>query len=228
MFTYTPFIHSMTRLCYTSVLLLLLLTACSSLSPWLFIPSLTYVLALHNKVALTPAMGWNTWNRFGCSVDEQLIRATVNAMVHYKLPENGYNYINLDDCWQSPVRNKRTGKVIADPKKFPSGMKSLSSFIHQNNLLFGIYSDAGDKTCAGYPGSRNYELLDAEQYAQSDVDYLKYDNCHVYITDNELELYTKMSDALLHASGGQSENATTRAIYFSMCEWGVAGQYTAA
>ena len=120
----------------------------------------------------------------------------------------GYSYIVIDDCWQIDRDSK--GNIIADPKKFPSGIKALADYIHSKGLKFGIYSDAGIKTCAGRPGSKNFEFQDAKQYAAWGVDYFKYDWCDTEGMDAKIA-YAKMRDAII-ASG--------RPICFSMCEWG--------
>jgi len=153
-------------------------------------------------------MGWNSWNHFGCNINEALIKATADTIVSTGLAMAGYHYVNLDDCWATS-RDSAT-RVIPDPKGFPSGMYSLGQYIHSKGLLFGIYSDAGSKTCAGRPGSLGFETIDALTYAAWTVDYLKYDNCNAN-TDPKGR-YPVMRDAL---------NATGRPILFSMCEWGV-------
>jgi alpha-galactosidase len=102
--------------------------------------------ALDNGVGKTPPMGWNSWNRFGCNINETLIRQTADLLVSTGLAAKGYKYLNLDDCWQI-TRNETTGEIIEDKTKFPSGMAALGEYIHSKGLLFGLYSDAGFKTC---------------------------------------------------------------------------------
>jgi alpha-galactosidase len=164
--------------------------------------------ALDNGLALTPPMGWNSWNKFGCNVSESLIKSMADSMVKNGMKAAGYRYIVIDDCWQ--VSRNAKGNIVADPKRFPSGMKALARYIHSKGLKFGLYSDAGTKTCAGRPGSLGHELQDARQYAAWGVDYLKYDWCNTG-KENPKTLYTAMSDAL---------RASKRPIVFSMCEWG--------
>ncbi|MFH0989535.1 MAG: glycoside hydrolase family 27 protein [bacterium] len=159
-------------------------------------------------LALTPPMGWNSWNRFGCNVDERLIRETADAMVSSGMRESGYQYIIIDDCWQ--LYRDSLGTIQPDPLRFPSGMKALAEYIHAKGLKFGIYSCAGDRTCGGRPGSRGYEYQDARTYAQWGVDYLKYDWCNTSGL-NTVGAYTTMRDAL-YAAG--------RPVVFSICEWG--------
>jgi len=169
-----------------------------------------YVSALDNGLALTPQMGWNSWNHFGCDVNETVLRATADILVSTGLAALGYNYVNVDDCWAKG--RDASGRVFEDPKTFPSGMAALSSYIHKKGLKFGIYSCAGTYTCAGRPGSLGYEKIDAQTYAEWGVDYLKYDNCYAPTNLLPQTRYATMRDAL---------NATKRPILFSMCEWGV-------
>jgi len=168
-----------------------------------------YVLALNNGLAITPQMGWNSWNHFGCFVNENVIRQTIDAIVRTGLATAGYNYVNVDDCWASSRLANKT--IVADPNSFPSGMKALADYAHSKGVKFGLYSDAGYETCAGRPGSLGYEKIDASTYASWNVDYLKYDNCNPDVSKPE-ERYPVMRDAL---------NATGKKILFSMCEWGV-------
>jgi alpha-galactosidase len=159
-------------------------------------------------VALTPPMGWNSWNKFGCNVSEELIRGAADAMVASGMKDAGYRYIVIDDCWQ--VSRSADGTIVPDPERFPSGMKALADYVHSKGLGFGLYSDAGTKTCAGRPGSKGHEEQDAKTYASWGVDYLKYDWCHTEGQDTR-DAYQRMSQAL---------RATGRPIVFSICEWG--------
>jgi len=159
-------------------------------------------------LAPTPPMGWNSWNKFGCDVDEALIRATADAMAASGMKAAGYQYVVIDDCWHG--QRDSLGFIHPDPQRFPSGMKALADYIHSKGLKFGIYSDAGWKTCAGRPGSRGREFQDAQTYAAWGIDYLKYDWCH----SDDLAAkgaYKTMSEAIHHAG---------RPIVFSLCEWG--------
>lgn len=159
-------------------------------------------------LAKTPPMGWNTWNKFACDIDEKLIRSAADAMVESGLKDAGYVYIVIDDCWHGERDSQ--GFIQVDPKRFPSGMKALVDYVHSKGLKFGIYSDAGNKTCGGRPGSRGHEYQDALTYASWGVDYLKYDWCDTEGI-NAVGAYITMRDAL-YAAG--------RPILFSMCEWG--------
>jgi alpha-galactosidase len=161
-----------------------------------------------NGLALTPPMGWNSWNRFACNVNEAIVRATADAMVASGMRDAGYVYVVIDDCWHGP--RDADGFITADREKFPSGMKALADYIHLKGLRFGLYSDAGRRTCGGRPGSQGHEYQDALTYARWGVDYLKYDWCDTG-TRNAEEGYKLMADAL---------RATGRPIVFSMCEWG--------
>lgn len=108
----------------------------------------------------TPPMGWNSWNVFGCDVNETAISQQAAAMAAAKLPDQGYKYIIIDDCWQAPSRNN-SGFLVPDPVRFPNGIKPVADYIHNLNLSIGIYSSAGYKTCAGFPGSLGFETQDA-------------------------------------------------------------------
>src|SRR5437763_3623012 len=161
-----------------------------------------------NGLALTPPMGWNSWNKFACNVNEQVVRDTADAIVASGMREAGYQYVVIDDCWHGPRDAQRN--ITADHERFPSGMRALADYIHSLGLKFGIYSDAGRTTCGGRPGSQGHEYQDALTYAAWGVDYLKYDWCATG-TRNAEEAYALMADAL-RASG--------RDITFSICEWG--------
>jgi alpha-galactosidase len=128
-------------------------------------------------------MGWNSWNHFGCSVTEADVKAAAVAIVSDGLRADGYDYVNVDDCWQAPTRD-REGRLRADPTRFPHGMAALAAFVHSKGLRFGIYAAPGTRTCAeryqGYPGhlgSLGHERQDAQTFASWGVDYLKYDWC---------------------------------------------------
>jgi alpha-galactosidase len=166
--------------------------------------------ASDNGLALTPPMGWNSWNKFACNVSEDLIKGAADAMVSSGMKEAGYEYVVIDDCWQ--VSRDASGNIVADAQRFPAGIKALADYVHAKGLKFGIYSDAGVKTCAGRPGSAGHEYQDALQYAAWGVDYLKYDWCHTGKANAEWA-YSTMRDAL---------KASGRPIVFSLCEWGTA------
>ena len=150
-------------------------------------------LGLDNGLGLTPQMGWNSWNHFGCSISEQLIGDTIESLASSPLKAAGYKYVNIDDCWA--LNRSSEGNIVADSKLFPSGIAALAEHAHSKGLKFGLYSDAGFKTCAGRPGSLHYETNDANIYASWNVDYLKYDNCNTDGTKPEVR-YPVMRDAL--------------------------------
>ncbi len=164
--------------------------------------------ALDNGLALTPPMGWNSWNTFRLKINEDLVKQVADIMVEKGFKDAGYEYVVIDDGWQ--IRRDEEGNIVVNPEKFPSGIKALADYVHRKGLKLGIYSDAGTFTCGGYPGSRGYEYQDARQYAAWGIDYLKYDWCN---TGNQSapDSYTLMRDALLLAD---------RPIVFSICEWG--------
>ncbi|MBF4518002.1 glycoside hydrolase family 27 protein [Flavobacterium sp. ANB] len=160
-------------------------------------------------LAMTPPMGWNSWNTFGTSIDEKLVKETADIMVSSGMAAAGYKYIVLDDGWMTRERDVN-GDLVPDPVKFPNGMKAVIDYVHNKGLKFGLYNCAGTQTCAGYPGTRGYEYQDARFYAKLGIDFLKYDWCNTKgITAPEA--YTTMSNALKTAG---------RPIVFSLCEWG--------
>lgn len=161
-------------------------------------------------LAPTPPMGFNTWNNFGCNVSAELVRGMADAMVKTGMKDAGYQYIVIDDCWQ--VSRDANGNILADPQRFPQGIKPLADYVHSMGLKFGIYSDAGSKTCAGRPGGRGHEFQDGLQYAAWGVDYLKYDWCNT-TTQNAQASYALIREAL---------DASGRPIVLSICEWGTA------
>jgi alpha-galactosidase len=142
-------------------------------------------------------------------IDENLIKETVEALIASGMRDAGYNYIVIDDGWEAMERDAQ-GNLVADPNKFPSGMKALGDYLHSKGFKFGIHNCAGTKTCSGFPGGRGHEFQDALTYASWGVDYLKYDWCY-HGTANAEETYRTMGNALY---------ATGRPIVFSLCEWG--------
>ncbi len=158
---------------------------------------------------IPPPMGWNSWNRFGCKIDEALIRDEADALVASGMRDAGYTYVNIDDCWMAPERDAQ-GRLQPDPKRFPHGIAALADYVHAKGLKLGVYSSAGTATCQKLPASLDHEAVDAKTFAGWGVNYLKYDNCN-----NEgrpaRERYAAMGHALA---------ATGRPIVFSLCEWG--------
>ncbi|WP_030918491.1 glycoside hydrolase family 27 protein [Streptosporangium amethystogenes] len=189
----------------SAVTVMLTLTAVTSATP---------AQALNNGVGRTPPMGWNTWNTFGCNINETLIRQTADALVSNGMRDLGYQYVVVDDCWFDPNRDS-AGNLQANPSRFPSGMKALGDYLHARGLKFGLYQVPLDRTCAQYfgsypgaTGSLNHEVQDARQFAAWGVDYLKYDWCSPTGTiDDQVRTFAKMRDALA---------ATGRPILYSI------------
>jgi alpha-galactosidase len=186
---------------------------------FLIIPTTAH--ALDNGLARTPPMGWNSWNKFACNgLNEKVVRETADTMAANGMKDAGYQYVILDDCWQSPITATSNGRdaegnIIPDPERFPSGIKALADYIHSKGLKFGIYTDVGTKTCAGRSGSIGHEYQDARQYAAWGVDYLKEDWCNTLPGQSAESSYTLMRDALAAATA-----STGHPILFSLCEWG--------
>jgi alpha-galactosidase len=166
-----------------------------------------------NTIALTPPMGWNSWNGFGCDVTEANVRSAADAMVASGLVNHGWTYINIDDCWEAG--RDVDGKILSN-EKFPD-MKRLTDYVHSKGLKMGLYSSPGPKTCAEHEGSYKHEALDAARYAEWGFDYLKYDWCSygglVPHPDHAglLKPYQVMREAL---------NQAPRDIVFSLCQYG--------
>jgi alpha-galactosidase len=158
------------------------------------------------RLAKKPPMGWNSWNHFACKVSDAIVRAQADAMATNGMKAAGYEYINIDDCWEGA----RDAKGVIHPNsKFPD-MKALADYLHSKGLKLGIYSSPGPKTCGGYEGSYQHEKQDAETYAQWGVDYLKYDWCtarFVYQPEQYPGAFRKMHEALV---------ATGRPIVYSI------------
>ena len=134
--------------------------------------TLTIVGGEH-KLALTPPMGWNSWNAWGGQVDADKIRAAADAMVTSGLAAHGFQYVNIDDTWEG----KRDADGVLHVNDKFKDMKALADYVHAKGLKLGVYSSPGPKTCAGYEGSYGHEDQDAKTYGEWGVDYLKYDWC---------------------------------------------------
>jgi alpha-galactosidase len=164
--------------------------------------------------ALTPPLGWNSWNSFGCGITEAQVRQATDTMVSSGMRDAGYQYVVVDDCWFDPQRDA-SGNLRSHPTKFPSGMKALGDYIHSRGLKFGIYQAPNERTCAqgvgthpGSTGSKGHEVQDARAFASWGVDYLKYDWCSSAGTrDEQIARFTIMRDAL---------RATGRPIVYSI------------
>ena len=152
-------------------------------------------------------MGWNSWNHFHCNINQTVVMETADAFISSGLNKFGYMYVNIDDCWARSRDSK--GVVQPDPDNF-TDFQGMIDHVHSKGLKFGLYSDAGTKTCAGRPGSLGHETTDANTYAMWKVDYLKYDNCNNNGISPETR-YSTMRDAL---------NATGRPLFYSLCDGG--------
>ncbi|CAG9766353.1 unnamed protein product [Ceutorhynchus assimilis] len=180
----------------------------------IFLLGLHVSYSLDNGLALTPPMGWLSWQRFRCLTDcqkfpdecisEQLFKRIADRIAKDGYLEAGYQYIIIDDCWSNMSRSS-DNRLQADSNRFPNGIKDLADYVHNLGLKLGIYGDYGTETCGGYPGSINYLELDAQTFSEWGVDYLKLDGCYAALHGME-EGYAKMSQFL---------NATGRPIMFS-------------
>jgi alpha-galactosidase len=173
-------------------------------------------IVIGDKIALTPPLGWNSWNCFASAVDDQKIRAAADAMARSGLINHGWTYINIDDCWEG---GRDENGFIQSNEKFPD-MKALANYVHSKGLKMGIYSSPGPKTCAGFEASWQYEEKDAQQYANWGIDYLKYDWCsYSDVQDKSLpehERYMKPYQVMEAALRKQN-----RDIVFSLCQYGM-------
>lgn len=164
------------------------------------------------SLAATPPMGWNSWNTFGPKITEAAVRETADAIVATGLKDCGYEYVVIDDCWSVREGRDSHGNLVADPEKFPNGMKALADYVHGKGLKIGIYSCASNLTCARHPGSYGFEEQDARLWADWGMDFLKYDYCHAPMEQGSaIERYARMGEALIK---------TGREFLYSICEWG--------
>ncbi|MHA4806627.1 putative Ig domain-containing protein [Flavitalea flava] len=174
------------------------------------------LIKVGDVLALTPAMGWNSWNCWGLSVSEDKVRSSAKALIDKGLADHGWTYINIDDGWQEPKR--RSDSTLMPNDKF-SGMKALGDWLHEKGLKFGIYSSPGPRTCGGYLGSYLNEQKDAGTYASWGIDYLKYDWCSydgVVGSDTALVSYIKPYRVMQKALEGGK-----RDIVYNLCQYGM-------
>ena len=170
-------------------------------------------------IALTPPMGWNSWNCWALSVSQEKVMSSAQALLDKGLADYGYCYMNIDDGWEAPERNP--DGTIAVNSKFPD-MKGLGDWLHARGLKFGIYSSPGDYTCGGYLGSIDHELQDAESYNSWGIDYLKYDWCgygreHAKERDKGVASYVRPYLLMQKFLRDQP-----RDIFYSLCQYGMA------
>lgn len=144
---------------------------------------------LNNSLALTPPMGWSSWNQFGDLIDENLIKSTIDAMISNGLKDAGFVYVNLDDGWQRYKGPRSANPLEADPVKFPNGIKAVADYAHERGFKLGIYSGPGDETCAGYTGSLGHEEEDANMFASWGIDHLKYDRWAFFLSRYTFESF---------------------------------------
>jgi alpha-galactosidase len=169
-------------------------------------------------LALTPPMGWNSWNKFAAKIDDATIRAQADALVSSGMKGAGYQYVNIDEGWEGI----RDGAGNLQPNKNFPDMKALAAYVHSKGLKIGIYSSPGPKACGGFEGSFGHEEQDAKLFASWDMDYLKYDWCTagtVYERKQYPEALHKMSVALAHAG---------RPMIYSIHGRGAVWDYSAA
>jgi alpha-galactosidase len=177
------------------------------------------------NIALTPPMGWNSWNCWAEAVDDAKVRAAADAMVKSGLVNHGWTYINIDDCWmvkpdtKDPVlggSQRDSNGMINSNGKFPD-MKALSEYVHSKGLKLGIYSGPGPQTCAGFTASYNHEEQDAQRFGEWGIDYLKYDWCSYSQVAKDRSLpELKKPYAVMRAALDKAP----RDIVYSLCQYG--------
>jgi alpha-galactosidase len=183
-----------------------------------------------SSVALTPPMGWSSWNTFEKEIHEDMVRQVADALVSSGMKDAGYTYVNVDDGWQLGIRDAE-GNLQHDPKKFPSGMKALGDYIHSKGLKFGIYTSAGVQTCMRLEGSYGHEEHDVQQFASWGVDFVKVDWCCTrpdYLSDKERKCpqendqdYGKTGQKELYQRWHLAVSHAGRPMVLSICEWGI-------
>ncbi|MCF8366847.1 MAG: NPCBM/NEW2 domain-containing protein [Bacteroidales bacterium] len=168
-----------------------------------------------HKLALTPPMGWNSWNCWGLSVTQDQVKAAADAFVNSGLADHGWAFINIDDGWEAAERTN-AGELLSN-EKFPD-MKALADHVHAQGLKLGIYSSPGTETCGGYLGSWEHELQDARTWASWGIDYLKYDWCSYgkIATDRSLEELQKPYRIMRKCL-----DIVDRDIIYSLCQYGM-------
>lgn len=174
----------------------------------------TFTIIIGDKIGLTPALGWNSWNAWGLSVDDKKVRTSAKAMAD-RLSAHGWAYINIDDGWEAEQR-QADGKITAN-SKFPD-MKGLTGYVHGLGLRMGIYSSPGPRTCGGFLGSWQHEDQDAQTYGDWGIDYLKYDWCsYSEVTPANPDLPALKKPYQVMRS---SLDKINRDIMYSLCQYG--------
>lgn len=177
-----------------------------------------FVVKVGDLLALTPPMGWNSWNCWGLSVSDEKVRSSAQALIDKGLIDYGWSYVNIDDAWENDTRDE--DGTLRPNSKFPD-MKALGDWLHSAGLKFGIYSSPGPLTCGKYLGSYKHEKQDADMYASWGVDYLKYDWCdytHVYKKEGDNSLSAHMKPFQIMERALREQN---RDIVYSLCQYGM-------
>ncbi|CAG8972131.1 hypothetical protein HYALB_00008136 [Hymenoscyphus albidus] len=181
---------------------------------------------LDNNLAKTPILGWNSYNHYSCSPNEKIIKSNAQALVDLGLQALGYNYVVVDCGWTVPDR-ATDGQLQPNPDLFPSGYKALGDWLHKLDLKFGVYQDAGIKTCmTGQPdqaGSLNNEATDAKTFESWGADLLKYDNCY---SDADLNYPTVSYTPKTSPKGAMTVmskaiQSLSKPMIIQICNWGV-------
>lgn len=178
-----------------------------------------FTLKVGAAIALTPPMGWNSWNCWGLAVSQERVISSAQAILSKGLADYGYSYINIDDAWQADERDS-DGTILANDR-FPD-IKGLGDWLHSNGLRLGIYSSPGDRTCGSYLGSLGHEKQDIETYNEWGVDYLKYDWCgysREFDKDPDKSTASYVRPYLLME---QYIRRQPRDIFYSLCQYGMA------
>jgi alpha-galactosidase len=181
----------------------------------------TLNLRVGDALALTPPMGWNSWNAYGLAVDAVKVRGAAEAMIRSGLAAHGWTYVNIDDGWEANERAPN-GEIRTNAK-FPD-MPALSDYLHARGLRFGIYSSPGKTTCGRFLGSFGHERQDADTYARWGIDYLKYDQCSYELL---LPKTPTMADYQApYRLMGVALQALSRDIVYSLCQYGLGDVWT--
>jgi alpha-galactosidase len=188
-----------------------------------------FKIVVGDRIALTPPMGWNSWNCFANEVDDQKVRAAADAMVQSGLINHGWTYVNIDDCWEIGLKAKDLVRRVGEPrdargminsnKRFPD-MKALCEYVHARGLKIGLYSSPGTLTCAGFTASYGHEEQDARRYAQWGFDYLKYDWCSyskVIKNSKPTREQARKPYEVMRAALDKAD----RDIVYSLCQYGM-------